>query len=533
MVTHFFFFPPQDIKEVTKKPLKMRAPRIWADEEIAELRKLYEEYKDAMDPINRILDHLTVKRPKARVIEKILDLGLCDDKKKLKKKRTQRGLKEGDPGYLKSASESDSALDDSTEYDTYESDEEGSEDFQESIRTKALEVSRDPVAKPGILWLKSCLEDELEDRDNEEDEENEPVPIVPITENCILAMECPAFLSILQLIGLASPNDQEQYWRIPSDFSSKNLSEKAKFLDQLAEDELDLSVLDLDLVVKKISITKERKVKKVKKKKTWMPMRRTLNADVADRIHNAVAAGSKSQASPSTKKAKKAKRIVTAESSSDSEKETEDTEAKFRRNSGSNSRSEASKNSRKIQSENSSSSEEEEAVADNPSFQDKADNETASQRKKIRKPRSLSSSSSSGVDDPWPLPRVPSDSEEMNNKTMEEASTTANTIRSRSSSRSSSSSRSYRSPSTSSLSSRSPSPSLRRSPAKSQLISSSSNTPKRTRSPASSDDDNAKSGTEKKRQKRILDDTSSEDESMPTVTKKKNVSVLASSDDED
>ena len=511
----------------------MRAPRIWADEEIAELRKLYEEYKDAMDPINRILDHLTVKRPKARVIEKILDLGLCDDKKKLKKKRTQRGLKEGDPGYLKSASESDSALDDSTEYDTYESDEEGSEDFQESIRTKALEVSRDPVAKPGILWLKSCLEDELEDRDNEENEENEPVPIVPITENCILAMECPAFLSILQLIGLASPNDQEQYWRIPSDFSSKHLSEKAKFLDQLAEDELDLSVLDLDLVVKKISITKERKVKKVKKKKTWMPMRRTLNADVADRIHNAVAAGSKSQASPSTKKAKKGKRIVTAESSSDSEKETEDND--FRRNSGSNSRSEGSKNSRQIQSEN-SSSDEEEAVADNPSFQDKEDNETASQRKKNRKPRSLSSSSSSsssGVDDPWPLPRVPSDSEEMNNKTMEEASTTANTIRSRSSSRSSSSSRSYRSPSTSSLSSRSPSPSLRRSPAKSQLISSSSNTPKRTRSPASSDDDNAKSGTEKKRQKRILDDTSSEDESMPTLTKKKNVSVLASSDDED
>lgn len=65
----------QNIKEVTNKPLKMRAPRVWAEEEIDQLRNLFEEYKDAMDPINRILDHLTVKRPKARVIDKIMGIG--------------------------------------------------------------------------------------------------------------------------------------------------------------------------------------------------------------------------------------------------------------------------------------------------------------------------------------------------------------------------------------------------------------------------------------------------------------------------
>ena len=52
----------------------MRAPRVWAEEEIDQLRNLFEEYKDAMDPINRILDHLTVKRPKARVIDKIMGM---------------------------------------------------------------------------------------------------------------------------------------------------------------------------------------------------------------------------------------------------------------------------------------------------------------------------------------------------------------------------------------------------------------------------------------------------------------------------
>lgn len=52
----------------------MRAPRIWAEEEVDQLRNLFEEYKDAIDPINRILDHLAVKRPKARVIDKIMGM---------------------------------------------------------------------------------------------------------------------------------------------------------------------------------------------------------------------------------------------------------------------------------------------------------------------------------------------------------------------------------------------------------------------------------------------------------------------------
>ena len=66
-----------DIREVTKKPLKIRAPREWAEEEVQQLKKLYEQFKDAMDPVNRILDHLSVKRPKKRVVEKILGNAQC------------------------------------------------------------------------------------------------------------------------------------------------------------------------------------------------------------------------------------------------------------------------------------------------------------------------------------------------------------------------------------------------------------------------------------------------------------------------
>ena len=42
-----------DIKQVTKKPLKMKTPRQWAEEEIEEVKKYYAEFKDAVDPVNR------------------------------------------------------------------------------------------------------------------------------------------------------------------------------------------------------------------------------------------------------------------------------------------------------------------------------------------------------------------------------------------------------------------------------------------------------------------------------------------------
>ena len=57
---------------MTKKPLKMRAPREWGEEEIEQLTNLYKEFKEAMDPVNRILESLTIKRPKKRVVEKIM-----------------------------------------------------------------------------------------------------------------------------------------------------------------------------------------------------------------------------------------------------------------------------------------------------------------------------------------------------------------------------------------------------------------------------------------------------------------------------
>lgn len=42
---------------MTKKPLKLKAPREWAQSEIDELRDLYGELKDAVDPLNRFFSY--------------------------------------------------------------------------------------------------------------------------------------------------------------------------------------------------------------------------------------------------------------------------------------------------------------------------------------------------------------------------------------------------------------------------------------------------------------------------------------------
>ena len=75
------------------------------------------EFEGAVDPVKMIINQLPVKRQKKRIVEKIMELGLCNDVKKLMKKKVRRGMKEGDAGYLEKASESDSAMEDSSSDD--------------------------------------------------------------------------------------------------------------------------------------------------------------------------------------------------------------------------------------------------------------------------------------------------------------------------------------------------------------------------------------------------------------------------------
>ncbi len=59
--------------------------------------------------------------------------------------------------------------------------------------------------KSPIEWLKTTLSDEADDREAEDVDGDEGVPILPLTEDCILAMEKEKFLKLMKLLEIAPP----------------------------------------------------------------------------------------------------------------------------------------------------------------------------------------------------------------------------------------------------------------------------------------------------------------------------------------
>merc|ERR1711981_1138745 len=105
------------------------------------------------------------------------------------KKRVRRGgPKEGQPGYLQSASETDSALEDSGT----ESDDDDNDTAHAGWDAIVDNVREDQTLKPALNWLKNCMESEKEDREAD-DEEPTDVPVVPLADECVAAMDSDKF----------------------------------------------------------------------------------------------------------------------------------------------------------------------------------------------------------------------------------------------------------------------------------------------------------------------------------------------------
>ncbi|XP_056590423.1 protein timeless homolog isoform X2 [Triplophysa dalaica] len=70
-----------------KKERKGTCIVLWTEEQEQELQTLFEEYRDSDDVLGNILKHITAKRSRARVVDKILSMGLVSDRRDLFKKR--------------------------------------------------------------------------------------------------------------------------------------------------------------------------------------------------------------------------------------------------------------------------------------------------------------------------------------------------------------------------------------------------------------------------------------------------------------
>ncbi|XP_044277891.1 protein timeless homolog isoform X2 [Varanus komodoensis] len=244
-------------RSVRDFPQERKGTRIvlWTQDQESELQRLFEEFRDTDDILANVMRHITAKRSKARIIDKLLSMGLVSDRKELYKKRKRRP---GSLGANKEVLPKDFGVPDLDENDDEEEEEEEEDldsdeeeepsrgdsdsdmgnrpvnertsrkwgaasdrDAQELVQSLRQEGLSGPLS-----WLQSCLNRTAADR--EEDGSAQPVPLVPLSEENEDAMEHKDFQKLLRKMRLRAPaSEQESFWRIPAKLSPEQLRHMA------------------------------------------------------------------------------------------------------------------------------------------------------------------------------------------------------------------------------------------------------------------------------------------------------------------
>ncbi|XP_038867772.1 protein timeless homolog [Salvelinus namaycush] len=243
-----------------KKQRKGTRIVLWTEEQEEELQMLFEEFRDSDDVLGNILKKVTAKRSRARLVEKLLSMGLVSDRRELHKKRRRNPNAPGKSAAMRMTEEefladltgglTEEPMDGDEDEEEDEEESEGEErerrapaargrkswmaeresmvEKNASLRTMVYTLRHEGMSGP-LLWLQNCLNRTADDR--EEEGLFQPVPIVPLTEENEDAMEKKSFQRLLQKIGVRAPADeQESFWRIPAQMRPSQLRGAAEVL---------------------------------------------------------------------------------------------------------------------------------------------------------------------------------------------------------------------------------------------------------------------------------------------------------------
>ncbi|XP_077430507.1 protein timeless homolog isoform X2 [Vanacampus margaritifer] len=248
-----------DSAKELKKPKKGTGIVLWTEDQEEELQMLYEEYKDSDDVLGNILKKLTAKRSRARIVDKLISMGLVSERRELYKKRSRTahpkssGAQMSEEDFLSGITQDfpDEPLNgEEDEDESEESEEEDDQEMEErqnggSRRSQSLLSNGERRADVGAMvtmlhkegmtealgWLQRCLDRAAKGR--EEDGFSQATPLVPLTEACEDAMEDKTFHKLLRKLGMRTPaNEQETFWRIPEKISPSQLRSAAASLSE-------------------------------------------------------------------------------------------------------------------------------------------------------------------------------------------------------------------------------------------------------------------------------------------------------------
>ncbi|XP_038553414.1 protein timeless homolog [Micropterus salmoides] len=262
VVTQLVHMGLVDNAKELKKQKKGTQIVLWTEEQEGELEMLYEEYKDSDDVLGNILKKLTAKRSRARVVDKLLSMGLVSERRELYKKRSRsaqgkssgKGMTEEEflEGLTQDFPDDPVDRDDEDDDGSEESEEEEEQERglsqnggrrsqslhfpaerREDVVSMVYAVQQEGMSGP-LLWLQKCLNRTAEDR--EEDGLSQPVPLVPLSEADEDAMENKSFRKLLRKLGIRPPaNEQERFWRIPAKITTSQLRSAAAALSPTEE----------------------------------------------------------------------------------------------------------------------------------------------------------------------------------------------------------------------------------------------------------------------------------------------------------
>ncbi|MEQ2247676.1 hypothetical protein ILYODFUR_011628 [Ilyodon furcidens] len=258
VVTQLVHMGLVDNAKELKKPKKGTQIVLWTEEQELELEMLFEEYKDSDDVLSNIMKKLTAKRSRARIVDKLLSMGLVSERRELYKKRSRGAHKQNsrkgmtEEEFLAELTQGppDDSLDQGDEDETDEESEDSEEDgnkreIPQPVRKRTQDfnltaehradisnlvnaLQQEGLSGP-LLWLQNCLNQTAKHRD--EDGLSQPVPLVPFAEANEDAMDNKNFLKLLRKLGIRPPeNEQETFWRIPENISPSQLHSAAAAL---------------------------------------------------------------------------------------------------------------------------------------------------------------------------------------------------------------------------------------------------------------------------------------------------------------
>ncbi|KAM6215560.1 protein timeless homolog [Rhynchocyon petersi] len=227
---------------------------LWTEDQELELQRLFEEFQDSDDVMGHIMKNITAKRSRARIVEKLMALGLVSERRELYKKRRKKLASSNMPNgedSLKDFNEEDTEEEENVLDDKSEEEEEdgGADEAQGSsvLSTESLgqTLYHEGFSTP-LLWLQNCLIRAAEDR--EEDGCSQSVPLVPLTEENEEAMESEQFQQLLRKLGIQPPVlGQETFWRIPAKLRPTHLRRIAASLSQPQEEKKLQPELELEV----------------------------------------------------------------------------------------------------------------------------------------------------------------------------------------------------------------------------------------------------------------------------------------------